>query len=78
MPSYRRRLIPHSSFVDIALGLVVGANEGAGLGNKFLHNIRDVDAILHVVRCACCSPVCMTVCVDSLSDKLDTHVLIHR
>ena len=36
--------------VDIA-GLVKGAAEGAGLGNKFLGNIRDVDAIFHVVRC---------------------------
>ena len=36
--------------VDIA-GLVKGASEGAGLGNKFLSHIREVDAILHVVRC---------------------------
>ncbi len=37
-------------FVDIA-GLVKGASQGAGLGNKFLANIREVDAIVHVVRC---------------------------
>ena len=37
-------------FVDIA-GLVQGANEGAGLGNQFLAHIRDVDALVHVVRC---------------------------
>ncbi len=37
-------------FVDIA-GLVKGAAEGEGLGNKFLANIRETDAILHVVRC---------------------------
>lgn len=37
-------------FVDIA-GLVRGANKGEGLGNKFLANIREADAILHVVRC---------------------------
>ncbi|MDQ0513697.1 GTP-binding protein YchF [Mycoplasmoides fastidiosum] len=37
-------------FVDIA-GLVKGASKGEGLGNKFLQNIRDVDAICHVVRC---------------------------
>jgi len=37
-------------FVDIA-GLVKGASNGEGLGNKFLANIRDVDAIIHVVRC---------------------------
>lgn len=37
-------------FVDVA-GLVKGASQGEGLGNQFLGNIRDVDAILHVVRC---------------------------
>jgi GTP-binding protein YchF len=37
-------------FVDIA-GLVKGANKGEGLGNQFLANIREVDAIVHVVRC---------------------------
>lgn len=39
-----------TQFVDIA-GLVEGASKGEGLGNKFLANIRDVDAIVHVVRC---------------------------
>jgi len=38
------------SFVDIA-GLVKGASQGEGLGNKFLANIRETDAIVHVVRC---------------------------
>ncbi len=37
-------------FVDIA-GLVKGASKGEGLGNKFLSNIREVDAVIHVVRC---------------------------
>ena len=37
-------------FVDIA-GLVRGSNQGAGLGNQFLAHIRDVDALVHVVRC---------------------------
>ena len=37
-------------FVDIA-GLVKGASQGEGLGNKFLSHIREVDAIIHVVRC---------------------------
>src|SRR6266576_6206859 len=37
-------------FVDIA-GLVAGASQGEGLGNKFLMNIRETNAILHVVRC---------------------------
>jgi len=45
------KLIPASmEFVDIA-GIVKGASEGAGLGNKFLTNIRMTDAIVHVVRC---------------------------
>jgi GTP-binding protein YchF len=39
-----------TQFVDIA-GLVAGASQGEGLGNKFLANIRDTDAIIHVVRC---------------------------
>ena len=37
-------------FVDIA-GLVKGASKGEGLGNQFLHNIREVDAVIQVVRC---------------------------
>src|SRR5256886_13978728 len=37
-------------FVDIA-GLVKGASQGEGLGNKFLSHIREVDALIHVVRC---------------------------
>jgi len=45
------KLIPTAiEFVDIA-GLVEGASEGAGLGNKFLANIRETDAIVQVVRC---------------------------
>ena len=45
------RIIPTSmEFVDIA-GLVAGASKGEGLGNKFLANIRETDAIAHVVRC---------------------------
>ncbi len=46
-----QKLIPTCiEFVDIA-GLVKGASQGEGLGNKFLANIREVDAIVHVVRC---------------------------
>lgn len=46
-----QRVVPTiMEFVDIA-GLVKGASQGAGLGNKFLANIREVDAIIHVVRC---------------------------
>jgi hypothetical protein len=49
--SKSKELIPtRMEFVDIA-GLVKGASQGEGLGNKFLSNIREVDAIVHVVRC---------------------------
>ena len=45
------RTVPTTiEFVDIA-GLVKGASKGEGLGNKFLANIREVDAIVHVIRC---------------------------
>ncbi|MDR0433483.1 MAG: redox-regulated ATPase YchF [Gracilibacteraceae bacterium] len=45
------RIVPATvEFVDIA-GLVAGASRGEGLGNKFLAHIREVDAIVHVVRC---------------------------
>lgn len=45
------KFIPTSyEFTDIA-GLVKGASQGEGLGNKFLSHIREVDAILEVVRC---------------------------
>ncbi len=45
------RILPTTiEFVDIA-GLVAGASQGEGLGNKFLGNIRETDAIVHVVRC---------------------------
>ena len=47
---HTNKIIPAQiEFVDIA-GLVKGASEGAGLGNKFLSHIREVDAIVHVVR----------------------------
>jgi GTP-binding protein YchF len=46
-----QKLVPTTvEFVDIA-GIVKGASQGEGLGNKFLANIREVDAIAHVVRC---------------------------
>ena len=49
--SSSQNIIPTKiEFVDIA-GLVKGASKGEGLGNKFLSNIREVDAIVHVVRC---------------------------
>lgn len=46
-----KRIVPTTfEFVDIA-GLVAGASKGEGLGNKFLGHIREVDAVIHVVRC---------------------------
>ena len=49
--SKSRKIVPtRIEFVDIA-GLVKGASKGEGLGNQFLANIREVDAIVHVVRC---------------------------
>src|SRR5699024_9636474 len=46
-----QKVVPSAlRLVDIA-GLVKGASKGEGLGNKFLANVRDVDAIVHVVRC---------------------------
>ncbi|MBE6886333.1 MAG: redox-regulated ATPase YchF, partial [Ruminococcaceae bacterium] len=50
MYSAKKRTPAVIEFVDIA-GLVKGASKGEGLGNKFLSNIREVDAIVHVVRC---------------------------
>src|SRR5690242_16919067 len=55
-------------FVDIA-GLVAGASKGEGLGNQFLANIRETDAIVHVVRCfEDDNVVHVTGSVDPLSD----------
>jgi len=48
---HSKRIVPTSvKFIDIA-GIVKGASQGEGLGNKFLAHIREVDAIAHVVRC---------------------------
>ena len=46
----KKKIYTNISFVDIA-GLVKGASKGEGLGNKFLSHIREVDAIIHMVRC---------------------------
>lgn len=49
--SHSKKILPATvTFVDIA-GLVKGASEGQGLGNQFLKNIQETDAIVHVVRC---------------------------
>ena len=46
----KKKIFTNITFVDIA-GLVKGASDGEGLGNKFLSHIREVDAIIHLVRC---------------------------
>ena len=46
----KKKIYTSISFVDIA-GLVKGASKGEGLGNKFLSHIREVDAIIHMIRC---------------------------
>ena len=45
-----KKINANITFVDIA-GLVKGASKGEGLGNKFLSHIREVDAIIHMIRC---------------------------
>ncbi len=72
-----QKVIPTTiEFVDIA-GLVKGASQGEGLGNKFLANIREVDAIIHVVRCfADDNVVHVAGSVDPVFDKevIDTEL----
>src|SRR2546429_5959369 len=46
----KKKLPAVVEFVDIA-GLVKGASQGEGLGNQFLSHIREVDAVVHVIRC---------------------------
>ena len=50
LSSSKKKIYTNITFVDIA-GLVKGASKGEGLGNKFLAHIREVDAIIHLVRC---------------------------
>ncbi|MDR1609583.1 MAG: redox-regulated ATPase YchF [Holosporales bacterium] len=74
-----KAIIPvHLEFVDIA-GIVKGASKGEGLGNKFLANIRETDAIIHVVRCFDDDDVVhVTGKVDPLSDidVIETELLL--
>ena len=67
--SSSKQIVPtRMEFVDIA-GLVKGASQGEGLGNKFLANIREVDAIVHVVRCFDDNDVVhVSGCVDPVRD----------
>src|ERR671920_514126 len=73
------RIVPTQiEIVDIA-GLVRGASKGEGLGNKFLANIREVDAVIHVIRCfADDNIVHVAGSVDPVFDKeaiADLHLL---
>jgi GTP-binding protein YchF len=66
------------AFVDIA-GLVRGASKGEGLGNQFLGNIREVDAILHVLRCFQDDDVThVDGCIDPIGDAetVDTELML--
>ncbi|MBI3355152.1 MAG: redox-regulated ATPase YchF [Nitrospirae bacterium] len=68
-----KKLTPTTvEFVDIA-GLVKGASEGEGLGNKFLGHIREVDAILHIIRCFE-NPDIVHVCGD-VDPKRDIEII---
>ena len=74
-----QRILPTTmEFVDIA-GLVAGASKGEGLGNQFLGNIRETDAIAHVVRCFTDDDVIhVSGKVDPLDDAatIDTELLL--
>ncbi len=74
-----QKIIPtHLEFVDIA-GIVKGASKGEGLGNKFLANIRETDAIIHIVRCFDDSNITHVAGkIDPISDieTIETELLI--
>ncbi len=74
-----QKVIPaQMQFVDIA-GLVSGASKGEGLGNKFLSHIREVDAIIHVVRCFENTDIThVENCINPLrdSDIIDTELML--
>src|SRR5499426_3680587 len=65
------------NFVDIA-GLVRGASKGEGLGNQFLANIREVDAIIHVLRCFAGEVTHVEGTVDPIrdADTVDTELML--
>jgi len=72
------KIIPTQlGFVDIA-GLVRGASKGEGLGNQFLANIREVDAIIHVLRCFAGEITHVEGTVDPLrdADTVDTELML--
>jgi len=74
----KKKIPTHIDVVDIA-GLVKGANEGEGMGNQFLSEIRVTDAILHIVRCFCDPNVAhVSGTIDPVRDidVVDTELLL--
>ena len=70
------RIVPATcEIVDIA-GLVKGASKGEGLGNKFLGNIRETDAIIHVLRCFDDKKICGTLIECDLQGKTIRNCII--
>ncbi len=67
----KKKIYTNITFVDIA-GLVKGASKGEGLGNKFLSHIREVDAIIHLVRCFESSEITHVNSVINPLDDLET------
>ncbi len=67
----KKKIYTNITFVDIA-GLVKGASKGEGLGNKFLSHIREVDAIIHLVRCFDSTNITHVNSKISPSDDLET------
>ncbi|MDC2986957.1 redox-regulated ATPase YchF [Candidatus Pelagibacter bacterium] len=67
----KKKIYTNITFVDIA-GLVKGASKGEGLGNKFLSHIREVDAIIHLVRCFDSEKITHVNSKISPSDDLET------
>ena len=78
--SASEKIIPtYLEFVDIA-GLIAGASKGEGLGNKFLSNIKETDAIVHVVRCFDNEEIIHTeTTIDPVRDAfiINTELLLH-
>ncbi len=66
----KKRIYANITFVDIA-GLVKGASKGEGLGNKFLSHIREVDAIIHLVRCFDSEKITHVNSIINPADDLD-------
>ena len=76
----KKKIFTNITFVDIA-GLVKGASKGEGLGNKFLSHIREVDAIIHLVRCFDSEKIThVNSKIDPLNDleTIKTEILLGR